>query len=139
GVVREVMNNLRKHAIIDYEVLKDPVSEVEREVKVSTETYVIYYDEEPGALWGVKQVTFMDDVAAIWSVTTPVVDQHRVAFGRETKRLLKVLLARYRVLCGVVDVNYDCSIRWLRWLGFEVTAPKDFGGGLILCRFEMRR
>jgi hypothetical protein len=138
GIVENIMHNLRERAIIDYESLVDPVRDVQKEIARSTEAYVIYYGERPGALWGVMQESILDDTAEVWSVTTPIVNLYPVAFGRETRRLLKVLLERYRVLCGIVDAQYDCSIRWLQWLGFDVLPPFK-QNKLLLRRFEMRR
>lgn len=91
------------------------------------------------AVWGAGRLTPLSDVGVPWMLTTNKVLDHKVLFLRSCD-LHNILLPGYHRLRNWVDVRNTLSIRWLRWLGFDVSdTPEPFGPySLPFYRFEMR-
>lgn len=82
---------------------------------------------EPTAVLGFVMDDFASGVGCPWILTTPVVEQHPIAFGRATKRILnRAFEVAYR-LENVVDARYLKAIEWIEWLGFTV----EWTGGAL--------
>ena len=86
---------------------------------------------------GVTSVTLLSDTAYLWIVTTKVVEEHPFVFARYSQMFIRSLLQQqYTSIQGCVDPQFTKSVRWLKWLGFEIRQIPDTPK---YCRFEMRR
>jgi hypothetical protein len=80
------------------------------------------------------------DTGCVWMLSGTAVNRHKKAFLRLSRSVLKAFLGRYRCLENLVDARYLAAIRWLQWLGFEVSAPSAFGPHEApFCRAVIRR
>jgi hypothetical protein len=134
-----IMQDLRARAVaVDLQEMVDPVGQAKELVHYSTEAWVVYFEGRPAVLWGVFSDTLLSDEATIWTVTTSVVDQYPFMFLRGSQELLKYLLSKYTRLVGTVEVGYERSEKWLKWLGFKV-GPVVIREGVAMHRFERSR
>ena len=64
---------------------------------------------------------------APWLVGSDLIENHRVLFARLSKKYLAAMLQLYPVLENAVDARKTNSVRWLRWLGFDVGPALPLG------------
>jgi hypothetical protein len=90
------------------------------------------------AAWGiVDEGSLLVPVGRVWCMTTPLVEQHRRHFARESRRIVSHWRRRYWRLHNEVDARNAASVRWLEWLGFRVGKPwQDDERGLMWRSFE---
>jgi hypothetical protein len=137
--VDEIMKDLRARAVaVDLQEMVDPVGQAKQLMHYSTEAWVVYFEGRPAVLWGVFSDTLLSDEATIWTVTTSVVDLHPFMFLRGSQELLKYLLSKYGKLVGTVEIGYERSEKWLKWLGFKM-GPLVMREGIAMRRFERSR
>jgi hypothetical protein len=67
-----------------------------------------------------------------WMLGTTDVLGQRIAFLRACRVYLPRVLSVYGKLRTFIDARYDLSLKWAKWLGFEVRAPAPFGMGCAL-------
>lgn len=82
-------------------------------------------DDRPLAMWGIEWKTMLS-VASLWMITTDEVQKNPVSFLRESRRVVKLWAETYGTLEGMVDSDFDTSVRWLRWLGFREVEEGEF-------------
>lgn len=137
--VEEIMADLRARAIaINLEEMIDPIGKAKELMHYSTEAWIVYFEGRPAVLWGVFSDSLLSDEATIWTVTTSAVDTHPFIFLRGSQELLKYLLKKYSKLVGTVEVGYERSEKWLKWLGFKV-GPVVVREGVLMRKFERGR
>ncbi|MDR1378537.1 MAG: hypothetical protein LBJ36_05745 [Synergistaceae bacterium] len=80
-------------------------------------------------------------VGVVWLLATQEIERHPVRFYRESKRMFGNVAEKYETLINWVDQRNTLSLRWLKWLGFEIGEPEPWGVmGLPFCRVrKMRR
>ncbi len=95
-------------------------------------------DGEVAALVGLSVDSLIGGVASPWLVTGKPVDQHKKLFLRETRDGVEKMRLLFPVLRNYVHAEYTETIRWLKWLGFNIGEPKPMGPhGAPFCLFSM--
>jgi hypothetical protein len=89
------------------------------------ETYLV--DGEPAAILGLILPSLLGRVASPWLMTGQPVERHRKSFLRITRRRVEQMRGEWDLLVSWVHADYPRAIRWLRWLGFEISAARPFG------------
>lgn len=92
---------------------------VRRSVAGSIASYAHYLDGELLCLWGYRWNNTNDKTVTMWLLSTDAVDLHKLAFGRATKRILRMLDREIAEITVLVHNDYEQAIKWLTWLGFE--------------------
>lgn len=64
-----------------------------------------------------------------WLLGSELVIRHRRPFMVETRRMVAHWLSHFNLLINVVDARYVAAIRWLGWLGFEISEPFSLANG----------
>jgi hypothetical protein len=110
----------------------------------SEDCWATLFDGEVAAMCGVvpHRQTALGDAGTglVWMLSGRACNVHPKAFLRTSRAVVDVLLERYRLLSNVIDARYDGALRWARWLGCEVEAPRPFGPlGAPFCPFTLRR
>lgn len=82
-------------------------------------------DGELAAIIGVTRLT--DTVGVPWMLGTPVLDRHARVLVRRTPEYIARMLAAFPYLLNYVHAKNTTSVRWLRRLGFTLSAPEPFG------------
>jgi hypothetical protein len=103
----------------------EPERLITHEVARSFLSFTGLYAGEVGAIWGARCEGILSDEAYIWLVCSELFEAHPIAVLRHSRGAIEELRACFKRLHGLVLDDYTCSIRWLRWLGFEVGEPKN--------------
>jgi hypothetical protein len=90
------------------------------------------------AIFGVNPVKEHDGVGVIWMLATKSFDDHFMAFAAACKVVVDVMIEGYKYTYNYVSVENKKSIKWLKWLGFDVRNSEPIGiNGAQFHRFEM--
>lgn len=114
----------------------DPTEAVMESVRQSAAAWSALVDGKVACMWGVKEESLVTG-GRLWLITTPIVEKHPYRFLVESKRIVDDLIVTYQFLYNYVDAQYETSVRWMQWLGFEVASLSDVGK-MRLYRFEKR-
>lgn len=100
--------------------LGDPLQLIYDGISTSFFSFTGEIDGEIAALWGARCTTIFDDSAYIWMLGTTLIDRHPTVFLRHSRRALRALTARFRLIYGQIDCDFETSVRWLKWLGADI-------------------
>lgn len=90
-------------------------------------------------LWGVVPLSLIGRVGSPWMLASDDLERHPRLFLRRCRDVVAEMQAPYRLLTNHVDARNRLSIRWLRWLGFEIGPAEPWGfDRLPFHRFERR-
>ncbi|MDF1565800.1 MAG: hypothetical protein P1V51_22385 [Deltaproteobacteria bacterium] len=119
---------------------QQPIDAVFLSVEISAQARTAFIDDRVAAICGVVLVRDGSLIeryfnrrcsypGVAWALTSQVVDLHPLLFAAASRRLLEEAdwLAPYDLVCNFVSAENTPSLRWLRWLGFEVLEPIPFG------------
>lgn len=81
------------------------------------------------AYWGYQKSSMISGECNCWLLSAPGMDQHPVAFGRWSVRMLRFLMRKFWCVRVLVDERHEVAIKWLTWLGFST---RCFRGGFII-------
>lgn len=120
-----VVENLREEDARIGAVVAEPLEKImAQEYAKSILTYTGMLDDEPIVIWGVRTVGVLSDEAYLWLAGTEKIKQHPITFLRHSRSAVEELRRIYRQMYGIVWADFDFSIKWLNWLGFQVNAPE---------------
>jgi hypothetical protein len=116
-----------------------PLQALTKAVALSHESCVARVGGEPICIFGLGVGSLLGGMARPWLLGTSEVEMYGVTFLRSNRPVVKGWASRFD-LENYVDARHTMSIRWLRWLGFEVDHPAPFGPfGFEFHRFSMAR
>ena len=78
-------------------------------------------------MFGVAPVSVLGGVGSPWLIGTGAIADVSRQFVRECRGYVDQMHNVYPELVNFVDTRNAASIRWLRWLGFEIQDPVEFG------------
>lgn len=115
-----------------------PRRAIELGAMVCPETLTALFDGEPACVFGVNPGGLLSQGARPWMVSTPLLEQHPMAFLRRSRRVVAGWASRYTTLANHVDARNTLAVAWLAWLGFEIAEPEPYGvDGLPFHPFAM--
>lgn len=97
-----------------------PELAVKRSVQQSNNAFAVYADEKLLCLWGLRFEDRTKQEAWMWLLSTPAVEDYKVAFARASRRMLDILLSESPVIKVLVHTQHEVAVRWLKWLGFQI-------------------
>lgn len=113
----------------------DPLEMIRSSVARSVLCWTGFVDGELAAVIGVTPLTAT--VGVPWMLGTTVLDRHARVLVRRTPEYIDRMLAAFPHLLNYVHAKNTTSVRWLRRLGFTLSAPEPFGPlGEPFHRFE---
>ena len=116
----------------------DVAERLTRSVRVSTLCKVLESDGEPVVIFGVAPLSVIAREGAPWLIATDMASDMEYRFARLSKRLLPLMIGPYLRLYNYIDVRNETTMRWLKWLGFSISEPLEYGvNGELFMRFEM--
>ncbi len=122
---RDILANMRGINLVEVERIGvDPCKTMDEAMDRAVLTWAGTINEKLVCLGGIEQATILSDSAYLWLVTTKAVEEHSFIFVRRSQIVLDAIFDRYRMVYGVVDKDFERSIRWLRWLGFSIDPPE---------------
>lgn len=117
-----------------------PIQALETSVRLScSDAWAGLADGALVCLWGVVPLSLVSRIGSPWLLASDDLERHQVAFLRRCRGMVDQMQAPYRLLTNHVDARNRLSIRWLRWMGFEIAPVAPWGpDGLPFHRFERR-
>jgi hypothetical protein len=98
-----------------------------------------FIDGRIAAMWGLD-TTAIGDHGAPWLLTTDTIELMPLAFIKEAKEEVRMMLQKCRVLENHVLASYTQAVRLVQILGFTVDPPQPTGkNGALFRRFRMER
>jgi hypothetical protein len=107
--------------------IADPAGRLAESIQRSLWSNAYVIDGEVAALVGLAARTVLSGEGIPWLITGRPVDGHKKLFLRETRAGVERMRATFPVLRNIVHAEYHQTVRWLRWLGFEVLEPQPTG------------
>lgn len=91
------------------------------------------------AVFGVSKLSALSSQGVPWLLGTDLVERYAFAFARKNRIIVKQWQEQFPVMRNFVHADNEISIRWLRWLGFEIKKPIKYGTtNELFCPFELR-
>lgn len=84
-----------------------------------------FVDGEIAAIFGGSSHTLLGEVS-VWMLTTPLIEQHPIAFLRGTRKFVHWMFKMYGPIIGMVDTENEKSRNWLMWIGFRKVRDGEF-------------
>jgi hypothetical protein len=88
-------------------------------------------DGEVVCIFGLNRLMFWDPEASPWMLTSNALEDHKIAFLRESVRISRAWKAANTYLWNYVDARHTASIEWLVWLGFTIHPAEKINGHLF--------
>lgn len=112
---------------------------LETGIRYSTKSWTVFLGDEIAMIFGVSDCSHLGNIGVPWMLGTKLIEEFPITFVRHCKEYVSEMMEGHDLLVNYVDVRNKKSIRWLRWLGFDIKNPAPFGVlGLPFCKFEMR-
>ncbi len=130
GHAAEVCGRLRRadYAEVAAATGRDPDRVLMASWEKSIYRWAIVRRDEVIGVFGVAPYTLMGRTGAPWLLGTDGMQRIKLRFVRESVTWVSHMLRLYPVLANWVDTRNRLSIKWLRWLGFEIKPePEPFG------------
>jgi len=115
-----------------------PQEALEYSLERSSFAYTGLIDSVPVVMFGVGDMNILAGIGAPWLLASDAATRRAYLFLRQSLKWRDVIRARYGLLTNFVDGRNQTSIRWLKWLGFELR-EKVMMNGVAFWRFEWRR
>lgn len=136
--IRHIARNMRPADEAEVRALgRSPFAAMVVSLRRSQRAWTIIADGKAVGMFGVGDVNILAGVGSPWMLGTPALERHATIFLRNCNYWVRQLLDGYTVLRNCVDDRNTLSIRWLKWLGFQVGEPVAFKGHLFRM-FEMK-
>lgn len=118
-----------------------PVAALVRAYNRSAACFCLVVDGEIACIYGVAPLSTLTGTASPWMIGTDLIKKNQFTFLRKCKKSVLDMVRPYSTLTNYVDSRNKLSIRWLKWLGFNVNArPEPYGAmGMLFHRFELRK
>lgn len=123
----ELVDRMRKRERTAFERLgENPEQVLAHELALSVVSYSGLIDGQVAAVCGARTDGLLAAEAYVWMTCTDLVEQHPLAFLRHTRRVIAMLHQYFDSIHGLVFADFELSVKWLEWLGFEV-GPAEAG------------
>lgn len=135
-----IIENVRLEDVIEMDELDGGnVKEALHETPdIFNNAYVWEKDGKVMCIFGVNPLKEHDGVGVIWMLATKFFDEHSMAFIHACKEVVADMIDKYEYVFNYVYSENRKSIKWLKWLGFDVKDPEPIGHkGANFHRFEM--
>ena len=88
--------------------------------------FTICHKKKPIAMCGVTSMDKYMHTGKIWFLGTDEVDDIWKSFYKHSKLILSFLAIGYDVVENYVPIDHEKTIRWLKWIGFQVENQQYF-------------
>ena len=78
-------------------------------------------------MFGCGTVDILSGTGAPWLLGSNAIERHYRHFLRGSLFWVGKMRAEYRLLRNVVAADNAISVRWLEWLGFDLSEPVPYG------------
>jgi len=92
-------------------------------MKASTYMWIVEWNGELVAFWGVIPITLSSSTVYLWFYTLPELKGCALAFARKSREVTTATLGVYDKIIGHCVESALASHRWLRWCGATFGEP----------------
>jgi hypothetical protein len=97
---------------------------IEDSIKRSHICWTWLIDGEPAVIGGVCIESVAGAIGLPWMLTTPAIENHKIAFARMTKRFHEAVTRELGLeLLAFIDVRDKSYLNWVKWLGMKIDEP----------------
>ena len=140
GDVAVLVRNMRKHDVqeVNAATRMGVRNAVETSVNLSTYAKTGLVNDELVCMWGVCPISLISSSGSPWMLGTDLIEKKQRIFLRRSKPWLEDIKKGYKTLENHVDERNTLSVRWLKWLGFEMNKAEPYGvNGELFHKFTM--
>jgi hypothetical protein len=134
-----ISKNLResdKEEVIALGMNPDKVGEYSRQWSDTAYTGLI--NGVPAMIFGAGGGV-LSDKASVWALGTDLCSRNPKSMIKFGRRIISEFLEIYPSLENHCDARYEKALRWLKKIGFEVSAPFPFGkNGELFCKIKLQ-
>lgn len=113
-----------------------PLPAIRLTIAQSEHAWTATVDGRPAAIFGVCRKTRLSDTAMPWLLATEEADRHMASFARLSRKAFDAIMEAYPVLENYALAENVKTLRWLKWLGFDMQEPQPHGCmGAMFVRF----
>ena len=129
GDVAVLVRNMREHDIQEVNAATHMGlrNAVQTSVIMSTYSKTGLVNDELVCMWGVCPISLLSGSGSPWMLGTNLITEKQRIFLRRSKPWLDDIRKDYRYLENFVDARNTMSIKWLKWLGFEMDEAEPYG------------
>ena len=129
GDIDMLVANMREHDIQEVNAATRMGIEnaVKTSVNLSTYSKTGLVNDELVCMWGVCPISLLSSSGSPWMLGTDLIKKKQRIFLRRSKPWLDDIRKDYRYLENFVDERNVMSIKWLKWLGFEMDEAEPYG------------
>ena len=109
--------------------LQTPADAMRLGMEYSEESYAGYANGIPVCMWGVVKECLLFNNGTPWMVASSKLDDPDItrAFLRRCRNGLMDMFKNYDTLENYVDARNTRSIKWLKFMGFQIGEPEPYG------------
>jgi|TARA_R110002124_G_scaffold127149_1_gene287006 hypothetical protein len=140
GDIAVLVRNMRKHDVqeVNAATRMGVRNAVETSVNLSTYAKTGLVNDELVCMWGVCPISLISSSGSPWMLGTDLIEKKQRIFLRRSKPWLEDIKKDYKTLENHVDERNTLSVRWLKWLGFEMKKAEPYGvNGELFHKFTM--
>jgi hypothetical protein len=129
GDIAVLVRNMREHDKMEVNAATHMGirNAVQTSVIMSTYSKTGLVNDELVCMWGVCPISLLSGSGSPWMLGTDLITEKQRIFLRRSKPWLDDIRKDYRYLENFVDARNVMSIKWLKWLGFEMDEAEPYG------------
>jgi len=138
--LRYIIDNMREADKIEVMASHGatPGQAIRNSVKMSNRVAVVLFDGKPAAVFGLVIKDLLTGTGIPWLLGTDLIDEHRLAFVKNTRPGIQEMLSICPRLENYVHTENSKSVRWLATMGFKFEDPEPIGRkGELFSKFWM--
>lgn len=117
-----------------------PKEGLELSFRIALVSLTVESNNEIICMLGVNPRNLLDNEAMIWMVVSTSFKKIGIPFLWKSKDFVNIFLQSYQRLYNYVDTRHSESLRWLKFIGAKIDAPKPYGlDGLPFHYFSFER
>jgi len=100
---------------------------LQRSFNRSSSCWTALMGGEPFACFGVVPLSCLNLTGSPWMLATDRIDQVPFKVVRESKKYVNKMIRGFEKLENWIDERNTVSKRWLKWCGFVLEPPREYG------------
>jgi len=113
-----------------------PLRAIQTTAAVSVISWTATVEERPILAFGVCRRSTMSDIGMPWALGTDEADTHVMRYAKASRQFFDGISQAFPVLENYALAENAKTIRWLKWLGFDMDEPAPYGCfGAMFVRF----
>ena len=104
-----------------------PLPAIRMTTAFAVASWTALIDDVPVAIFGINRRSVLSQVGVPWLLATDGIAQAPMAVAHESKKYFERMERAFPKMENRVLAENKVTIRWLKWLGFDMEEPAPFG------------